>query len=58
MNKISEIPEIVPNLILADSDLTFPEFSCTAVAKPSNTDSYTKDTVTKEGLKLTAEEQG
>jgi hypothetical protein len=58
MIKISDIPDILPNLILADSNITFPEFSCTAVVKPSKTDSYIEDTVTKEGLKLTAEEQG
>ena len=58
MNKISEMADIVPNLILVDSNLTFPESSSTAVAKPSRTDSYSKDTVTNEGLKLTAEEQG
>ena len=58
MIKISDIPDILPNLILVDSNITFPEFSCAAVAKPSKTDSYIEDTVTKEGLKLTAEEQG
>ncbi len=58
MIKISDISDIIPDLILADSNTTFHESFSTVVARPSRTVSYSKDTVTKEGLKLTAEEHG